>query len=193
MVCGKFCRMKRIILVHLQKFSCKHFSIFNIFPVSDHGYIFIPIYGKYSNYIRFTFLMTGFRFHINTFCRNYQDHCNDTSLHISIHSLLTVLLHNLLLLSMGFVSFKCYFLSFFLYLLYPGLSYVIASDSSRFLVMRMLYVRSRIQIILVPVLQFYRTSYLIILLKKAKIERIDYFHTLYRTFHIKFLNSINRN
>ena len=35
-------------------------------------------------------------------------------------------------------------------------------------------------------------SFLITFFKKAKkIERIDYFHTLYLTFHIKFLNSTN--
>lgn len=28
--------------------------------------------------------------------------------------------------------------------------------------------------------------------KRQKIEHIDYFHTLYLTFHIKFLNSTNR-
>ena len=56
--------MKRIILVHLQKFSCKRFSILNIFPICDHGYIFIPIYRKSSNYIWFAFFMTGFKFPI---------------------------------------------------------------------------------------------------------------------------------
>ena len=29
--------------------------------------------------------------------------------------------------------------------------------------------------------------------KGKKIERIDYFHTLYLTFHIEFLNSTNWN